>query len=509
MSNIYSGAKSVLVAAKAGTQYAAQILPLFDLVGPPYKKQPLLDKLKQTATRSALRSFCSDDYWHRIWIIQEVAIGNHIDILLDNKIVSIDKLVQLLKLLKQRDVWTPAHWVLNIRRSWQDDKPLKFLEILAETSGSKCGQRHDRIFGVIGLVPNAVKYMADKPSYETSLNNISVAVTQSFIRKLALDIILLASHRAPMQDLPSWCPDFFRFDQYHPESRLVKHIQSQQIKHIQSRQDRTLRRYGVGWKATASSDACSFRGLVLCSPAYRIGTIRSLGQALSDPLPSDFPMHDDTWTRPVDDAQLCGELAAAMLRYENRYNFSPAWYQRLSRFDYYKARGYSYVHAFAASHDTASGSHDDPSDDLLNWIRANRRFFTGSAPLQDHAARLRTPLYLRNPIGALPYLKPYQAFSLFDEYPWYAFERMIQCDMRLMGLESHAGSKVGAIGWAARGARLTDEVFLLQGCGMPVVLREVAGGKYECVGDAIVMGVMQGEISKTLKERHWREVEIV
>lgn len=64
-------------------------------------------------------------------------------------------------------------------------------------------------------------------------------------------------------------------------------------------------------------------------------------------------------------------------------------------------------------------------------------------------------------------------------------------DMRLMGFDSVLASQIG---WASTRARLGDEIVLIPGCSRPAILRRTASGDHQLVGDAIVSGVMLGEL---------------
>jgi hypothetical protein len=68
---------------------------------------------------------------------------------------------------------------------------------------------------------------------------------------------------------------------------------------------------------------------------------------------------------------------------------------------------------------------------------------------------------------------------------------MASTTMRLVALDNASFG----IGWAALGARLRDEIFLIPGCSSPVILRQhEADGQYKPVADAIVIGAMKNEV---------------
>jgi hypothetical protein len=58
----------------------------------------------------------------------------------------------------------------------------------------------------------------------------------------------------------------------------------------------------------------------------------------------------------------------------------------------------------------------------------------------------------------------------------------------------------GYVGWAYNGAEPGDNIYLLAGCSVPVILRRRAAGGYTILGYAHVQGVMDGEIMKMQSE---------
>lgn len=83
---------------------------------------------------------------------------------------------------------------------------------------------------------------------------------------------------------------------------------------------------------------------------------------------------------------------------------------------------------------------------------------------------------------------------------------MVKSNMRLMCLDDGPEHRIG---WAAPTARLHDEVFLIPGCNVPVILRCVEPGKYQLTGDAIVPGAMKNEIWRNIKSEDLMNIEIV
>jgi hypothetical protein len=171
----------------------------------------------QLSVRSAMTA-C----WDRIWIVQEFAVSHALDLLVGNSIVSAGKMETVLAFFTREPLaqrWHSTNAIFSIRKSWQINKPTPFLDILYETRSSLCGKRHDHVFRLMGLVLDGLELVAE-PSYEVELSDLSTSMTQRYIEKHSLDIILLAPHHKLRSMLPSWSPDYFRFDRYPPDRRI-------------------------------------------------------------------------------------------------------------------------------------------------------------------------------------------------------------------------------------------------------------------------------------------------
>jgi hypothetical protein len=489
MRAIYSGAQSIIVATETGATTAAdrinQILDSIETAS--YPTDPatsFADILNDELALSALEAFFKDPYWTRIWILQEFAIGYNIEFLIGNRTIAATKLRTLLEKLNAqssvKDRWKQVNTVFKIRTDWQQEVSLKLLLLLEITQGSLCGVRHDRIFGLLGLSVDALKYLPE-PNYKIDLNTMTVAITRAYIQRNTLEIILLAPH-CPHTDLPTWSPNLFHFDSFPPESRLIR-----MISNIDSKSR---------WRATSEAESSmTFHGQSLLTPAVRIGSIRSLGTTISDPTEIGFPVHDATWARKISSSHLCREFYEAMLEELYTPNPKPSSY-RASHLRLCAIHGHSFVKVFIPSH----GSPDPKMlySELVRWICGNRAFFTGASTLAESATRLRHRFLMYG----------WNAWSMtyWDVGLWERMDKMARLDMRLMCLD---GSPEYQIGWAAKGARLHDEVFLIPGCSSPAILRKQPDAKYEVVGDAIVTGAMQGELWEKLRSEHVRNIEIV
>ncbi|RYN16358.1 hypothetical protein AA0115_g12413 [Alternaria tenuissima] len=518
MRAIYSGAQSIIVATETGASTAAdrliQILGSVGKISHPISDATIAadtsfaaDTLNDELTFSALEAFFGDPYWKRIWILQEFAIGYNTEFLIGNRTIAATKLRTLLeKLNAQSSVkdwwiekmqntqssvknrWDQVNTVFKIRMDWQREVSLKLLLLLEVTQGSLCSVRHDRIFGLLGLSVDALKYLPE-PNYDIDLTTMTVAITRAYIQRNTLEIIFLAPH-CPHTDLPTWSPNLFHFDSFPPESRIIRMISNSDSK---SR-----------WRATSEEESSiTFQDQSLLTPAARIGSIRSAGTTFSDPTETGFPVHDTTWAREVSSSHLCREFYEAMLEILYTPNAKPSSL-RTAHKRMCAVHGHSFVKSFLPSY--GSPDPEMQHSELVTWISANRAFFTGASTLAESATQLRHPLLM---YGWNAWSWTYWDNRFWGNEAilvWRKMSMMAKLDMRLMCLD---GGPEYQIGWAAKGARLHDEVFLIPGCSSPAILRKRPDAKYEVVGDAIVTGAMQGELWEKLRLEHVQDIEIV
>jgi hypothetical protein len=482
----------------ATTGKCNQLVPLLTLIEPTLglagQTVQVTEAMKDAYVISALDTLCNDPYWSRVWIIQEFALASRAELLFGLNIIKASKLEWLLNATDTgngRQDRDQVRKLCGIREAWQNNRPPQLIDILHRTSGSRCSVRHDRVFGLIGLSPEALRYLPE-PNYETDLITTTLAMTRAYIEKTSLDLLLLAPHKVLGPALPSWSLDLFNLDNHPFERRIFELVLRRQIYRSRLEGEPLLTfvrdhqtQQPSFWNATKGipSDV-TYQGNTMQTVAGRIGGIRSLGKAWSDPIDSGFPAHDPTWRRATKASHLREELATLMMNGQNQFNIE----------------GYCYLRAFLASHGEVDPDHE--YGDLQRWICGNRTFFVGVDSLEECAKDLRHPLLLYGPLA-------HKIWRELDEFRLGLFQHMewrARDDMRMMCLD--AGPK-WRIGWAAKGAWLNDEVFLIPGCSSPLILRKNENGRYQVVGDAIVHGAMKSEYWGTLKAEDVQHIEIV
>ncbi|OAL43472.1 hypothetical protein IQ07DRAFT_605791 [Pyrenochaeta sp. DS3sAY3a] len=496
MGGIYAGALSVLVCINIlQSDRLAHALTLVNPALSVVNQSDQLHKLCSTEPiQSAVLAYCLENYWRRIWIVQEFAIGHKVELLIGDKTFSVQSLYILIQLLSRNSIMrelSQAQAIFDIRHSWQQNTRYTVLEILKRTSSSICGRRHDRIYGLLGLVPDFLDYLSE-PSYEISTCDMSISMATSYIERRSLDIIVIGPYHNGPLGLPTWCPDFFHFDLNPPDDRAFK-LLCHHMGYTQRNSGRELR--GPQWDATKSAPrTCTFKDNKLFTSAYRVGEISSLGHAWSDVPSHDFPICSTQGERPPKKQKVGQILNAAMLRRDFCY------YEQLrseseptDRPTPSSVEDFCFLQLFSPMH--GDFDPDDIGNELHRWVSANRKFVFGERALQEHAENL-WPIFFHCGIG-IWFCRAHMFSPLL---------RMAKQDMRLMCLHDH---KFG-IGWAAKGARLHDEVFLIPGCSFPVILRRAeTDGQYLMVGDAIVIGAMKGEVWENVKSEDLCQIEII
>ena len=490
MQSIYSSAKSVVVALESGvTADADVILKALDLfqADPPHLSaqgeltEDLAYTVQSSSFSTAIRGLCNDIYWTRIWIIQEIAIGNNVKLLIHDKLIRQSRIWTLLSWLKLRfgDVMGKKNIsmltsIRKIRDSYQNNTEADnrgMLNLLEMTKDSSCGRIEDRVFGLMGLMLDALKYLPE-PDYERDLTDTTIAICRAYIEKQSLDILCLAPHCHPHSNLPTWCPDFFRFDCHHPDRRIIRHLTEQT-------------------RDPEFFSEVSYRGNTLLTRASLIGTIRSLGSTCADGVSSDYPKHDPAWTRQLNFSSLAKELVLAAEtagHTEGKLNIFATSGRGFAVF------GHGYIQLFDPRYGSESSDHANPAD--VKWVCNNRSFFTGALTLGEHAANLKHPVFRHGVYAWHPCLWKESYF----EKIWSLFADPFRAGMRLMCVES---AQRACIGWVSPKAQLQDQIVHIPGCSKPVVLRRGLRGSYQVVGDAIVP-----QLSEWLAELDLQEIRI-
>ncbi|KAL2397613.1 hypothetical protein ABEF93_002018 [Exophiala dermatitidis] len=439
-----------------------------------------------------LKALVRRPYWRRVWIIQEIAAGRKVSLLAGGEHVPLDKLSYLLAHVDKQPP-PEAEWpqfnqdlhlvrqILEIRTRRINDKPLRLLQILAKTQRSLSTIPHDKVFGLLSLTTDGPDFIAE-PDYKLSETDVCKRMTRSFIEsRQNLDIILAGSQHSEDSPLPSWCPDYLRI-----ASTSLAHDDNMFVKYL-SREDKCYRlgKQGVIWETTGGRNGergvhVDFRDDELWLRGLRIGTIAGLGATGRQSTAADAEEHrfvlskQDTnlvktkpskgghanthARRPSSDPSTAKRgystydgLCRMLLVHDSHYvefTKSPIVLGMLYNI------GYLAYAAFGGS----------KADMVLNWLKKNRNFLVHGKTLRDRA------FYSWDRVGH-NYFAGFFKLNAKTMTVWHyrhiteSVSRIIAQNLRLMSTSG------GEVGWVHPRAKLDDEIFLFQGCSLPVVLR--------------------------------------
>jgi hypothetical protein len=176
----------------------------------------------------ALGRLLARPWFQRIWVIQEVALSQAVNVSCGDKTLSwhalgsmVDNLLEcrLNHLLanpsssQQLTSGASLLWCMqNIRRQLKTYGRRWISEVLFETMGFLATDPRDQFFGALALIKFDF-LNADPPSYSDSVQEVYTKVTRASLEhEERFDLIYIAgiTHTRALPDLPSWVPDFSR-----------------------------------------------------------------------------------------------------------------------------------------------------------------------------------------------------------------------------------------------------------------------------------------------------------
>lgn len=211
--------------------------------GSAYSSQEIFPLEENSPRWRAMYEFFSNLYFTRIWIVQEIAVGQKVQLYYGGHYIDWTSLLRVFQAVlgpnrshrffeygaPENHIWSPAPVVNNFgimcllrpdfEREYcaQDDNiwdRMSLETILFATTTFQATDPRDMIVGLIGLVPDVKSEARLKPNYNQSVEQVYEEATrftmfqadgQSSIHLLALAGIGFTDSRLA---LPSWVPDF-------------------------------------------------------------------------------------------------------------------------------------------------------------------------------------------------------------------------------------------------------------------------------------------------------------
>jgi Heterokaryon incompatibility protein (HET) len=519
MATIYQEASTVAVwlgREECGSAKVMQMLQSMRDRRSKRPQQPTLPNISHLQSlHTELAEFLRRPYWTRVWIIQEIVAGARVRLFCGSLDAEWDDLyVVVMKLL--REDWLRDHRLTSVRQLCEsrlnriEGKAVGLLEQLCDNSSSSASDPRDRVFATLGLCFDRANYMSEV-KYGWFETELCMRMTRSAISsKRCLDIISIGparKDRRPDYDLPSWCPDYLNFPSGKASRHLAKYLSGQDERF---RAGKLCRR----WNATNTMHPTySINGNALHVKGYRIGEVRSLANIVGE--------NSTPWYRAVSHPRCSNRdifeaLSRMLFLYNKEYAKhidSPILLNRLFEFD--------------ANLDDYKNLPED-FDTVRNWRDLNQNFMilgktlkkrctewnaewlklrdTNANVIQPHLPRSGTHLTHHKPHAIAFKDRSLENPTVDVAGALTALADLIKERLRLMITSEEQ------VGWAHHNAELGDEIFLLEGCNMPILLRRTLDKErqhaYSVVGHAYVDEVMNGELWSTLEPQQLVDLHI-
>jgi hypothetical protein len=221
MRQIYSRAEKVLawVGSKPQTVLSSLSMGVFNL-----NAFDMSYKLSEGAWH-ALKEFFNEEYWRRVWIIQEITVASTVVMLYGDLELPWIELVTFLEALHKHSVqeWGEseldvsgngigASHLLKFREHWIDtNKPITLRQAMLWTLHTKATDPRDKIFALLGLCHDGFR-LVPIPNYKQPLESIISEMSKLiFSRTRSLDLMCLKGTGKMLKDgtgLPSWTPNW-------------------------------------------------------------------------------------------------------------------------------------------------------------------------------------------------------------------------------------------------------------------------------------------------------------
>lgn len=474
MKDIYAKAQSVAVWLGPEGEASGLAMRLLSHVAhrgdsPAYIKGLIASKACRREFDAVVRLF-ERDYWRRLWIVQEISNAKTVDVYCGTTRLpfNVYRTASRVFLRHKEEIAThfpPRAFESTPQSLTQSRLPYtdilirhgpgslpdltsllssedeSLLEILRLCRSRHTSVSHDKVFGILGLLPDEVRDNF-KPDYSLSLRDVYVNVVDYLLTTTErLDVICESIHFPPLNsipNLPTWTPDWSHIPQ--TTSLVINHTfkASGSTKAKWSFKDRRS-------KLSISAifiDVIKTRGVAvgtLCSEDdYLMGFMHWRALLIGDGEPKDKEHHADLREA------LCRTLCLGQIPTQ----------------------------------------HKDPR----KWSRVCYQAFAAM---------------MRERLPYLPLDKELTAYATSaQEISIAAQKRIVEetCGARMMGRCLFVTQNERFVGMGTGFMAPGDIVVVPLGCHSPIVLRPESRGEYRFVGDVYVDGYMYGEAVNEWKE---------
>ena len=487
MGSIYQQAKEVVAWVGAADENTAEAASLTEVLSS--KEEPPTDEMI-AASLVHFRSLLHREYWTRVWIIQELSLAQSLTIHCGQWQISWPKFSKAFEVVvntaskekidEQLD-YGHIKGLFELKRDQsanEQGQPMTLMRALQLSCGARSSDPWDKVFSLLGLVVDGKTYVP-APSYKQSVEDLCRGITLSFIAtKGLLDPIVLLGRGCEDASVvsnhcPSWVPRWTSLDGVVLRRQLnymtgngqpfwgspVFHLPSCAGGEAPFRLGLnddilTCRGTQVGYIEVASLSTTNFEDSQLTE-------CFNLNQ-----LPNPYGSKEKTFM-----AIYCTFLCIVDTEYKlthGLFNYQRSSFERSVRRAYLP----EFLRMWRSSYQPGFNAKTQ------GWIEAHRTFTIHGCTIESWARWMTwraIGMYTR--VTAARY-RQYHLLADVQHYILPDLAIMIESGMRLIITDK------GHIGWAHPRGRKGDELYVLKGCSVAVILRPRPDGGYLIVGDA-------------------------
>lgn len=472
-----------------------------------------------------LEAFIQLPYWTRVWILQETTVSPQLEIFnLDGPWLSVERLLEafmFVRLTKNfiRDLLHKGPGVylghrfdslqsqMGLRYRYIPDgsdqsvHPLPIVGVLLTALRLRATNPRDHLYAILAMVEDGNEIIGT-PNYDRSLAQVFAMFTEHYRKQYgSLDMVLLSLFPRQLVDTPSWIPDLSSFEGSGYRNTLLQ----ENLRSVTKPQGQKPMSDNMHFAASGnlfSNAIFSPNYDKLVTPGTRLGLIEGLGGwtvmvvehrdvgNFSDDHPCDQDLrlcHDNS--------RLFGDVVEALahsLILSSIPTITSAFPPGLL----------SQILLYCAHSVVEEKLESRYLFGFNKWWENSKNLSIGGSPLsewllcdgmsstvhKDQVFAMLSTAKLERVIGEV------NAEFMIDSF----LSRLSHVTMEMHRRLFVTGD--GRIGVAGTHCRRWDEVWVLQGCSLPVVLRPThVKGQYELQGEAFVYGSMNGEALPRLK----------
>lgn len=178
------------------------------------------DVARDPLVREAATALFGEQYWRRVWVIQEITVASKVTILYGdhrfrwNDVAAVLREVQRTQIDSKKSAFTSAGHgamhLLQFRDQYTGRKSISLLNAMVWSRSALASDPRDKTFALLGLCYDGSLFVP-VPNYKQSLRTIIADMSRAIMSvHKSLDLVCIkgVGDPNPMKDLPSWTPNW-------------------------------------------------------------------------------------------------------------------------------------------------------------------------------------------------------------------------------------------------------------------------------------------------------------